>query len=107
MAARGGQRIRGVGMIVVVGGTGRVGRQVVAQLSELDVPVRVVSRGVSQAELPPGAEAARGDLADPVSLEAQLSGAESLFLLWPFTSPEMAASLAPKLMEVAARHVAR
>jgi len=31
-------------MIVVTGGTGRVGRQVVAQLSERDLPVRVVSR---------------------------------------------------------------
>jgi uncharacterized protein YbjT (DUF2867 family) len=65
-------------MIVVTGGTGRVGGQVVAQLRERDLPVRVVSRN------PDGTDAVRADLADPASLEPHLRDAEALFLVWPF-----------------------
>jgi uncharacterized protein YbjT (DUF2867 family) len=92
-------------VIVVTGGTGRVGAQVVAQLRERDLPVRVVSR--RPARSPDGTEAARADLADPASLEPHLLGADALFLLWPFTSAELTAALAPKLAEIAARHVGR
>ena len=94
-------------MIVVVGGTGRVGRQVAAQLRERDLPVRVLTRGLNPAGAPPGTETVRADLADPASLEPHLAGAQALFLLWPFTSPEMTAGLAPKVAEIAARHAAR
>jgi uncharacterized protein YbjT (DUF2867 family) len=93
-------------MIVVIGGTGRVGRQVVAQLAERDLPVLVVSRGFTAPVLP-AADTAHADLADPASLEPALRGAEAVFLLWPFTSPEMTAGLAPKVAEIAARHVSR
>ena len=93
-------------MIVVIGGTGRVGRQVVAQLAERGLPVRVVSRGFTAPVLP-AADTARADLADPASLEPALRGAEAVFLLWPFTSPEVTAGLAPKVAEIAARHVSR
>jgi uncharacterized protein YbjT (DUF2867 family) len=92
-------------VIVVTGGTGRVGAQIVAQLRERDLPVRVVSR--RPARSPEGTEAARADLADPASLEPHLLGADALFLLWPFTSAELTAALAPKLAEIAARHVGR
>jgi uncharacterized protein YbjT (DUF2867 family) len=94
-------------MIVVAGGTGRVGRQVAAQLRERDLPVRVVSRGLNPGGVPPGAEVARADLADPASLEPHLHGAQALFLVWPFTSPELTAGLAPKVAEIAARHAGR
>jgi uncharacterized protein YbjT (DUF2867 family) len=97
-------------MIVVTGGTGRVGRQVVAQLRERDLPVRVVSRtagrtpaGVETA----GVEAVPADLADPASLEPHLRDADALFLLWPFTSAEVTAALAPQVAKIAARHVTR
>jgi uncharacterized protein YbjT (DUF2867 family) len=92
-------------VIVVTGGTGRVGAQIVAQLRERDLPVRVVSR--RPARSPEGTETARADLADPASLEPHLLGADALFLLWPFTSAELTAALAPKLAEIAARHVGR
>jgi uncharacterized protein YbjT (DUF2867 family) len=92
-------------VIVVTGGTGRVGAQIVAQLRERDLPVRVVSR--RPARSPEGTEAARADLADPASLEPHLLGADALFLLWPFTSAELTAALAPKLAKIAARHVGR
>jgi uncharacterized protein YbjT (DUF2867 family) len=92
-------------MIVVTGGTGRVGRQVVAQLGENGVPVRVVSR--NPLGLPADVEAKRADLADPASLEPHLKGAAALFLLWPFTSADLTAELAPKVARIAARHVQR
>jgi uncharacterized protein YbjT (DUF2867 family) len=88
-------------MIVVTGGTGRVGGQVVAQLRERDLPVRVVSRH------PDGTDAVHADLADPASLEPHLRDAEALFLVWPFTSAEVTASLAPQVAAIAARHVSR
>ena len=94
-------------MIVLVGGTGRVGRQVAAQLRERDLPVRVVSRGLNPAAVPPGAEVARAELADPASLEPHLASARALFLVWPFTSPELTDGLAPKVAEIAARHAGR
>jgi uncharacterized protein YbjT (DUF2867 family) len=94
-------------MIVVVGGTGRVGRQVAAQLRKRDLPVRVVTRGLNPAAAPRGAEVARADLADPASLEPHLLGAQAVFLVWPFTSPEMTTGLAPKVAQIAARHAGR
>ena len=94
-------------MIVVAGGTGRVGGQVVAQLRERGLAVKVVSRGLNPGEVPPGAEVARADLADPASLEPHLADAQALFLVWPFTSPQMTAGLAPKVAEVTARHAGR
>ena len=84
-------------MIVVVGGTGRVGRQVVTQLTGSGRPVRSVSRGLNPGGLPSGAEAARADLTDPGSLEAHLQDAQSLFVVWPFTSPEVLSQPIPVL----------
>jgi uncharacterized protein YbjT (DUF2867 family) len=94
-------------VIVVAGGTGRVGRQVAAQLRQREQRVRVISRGLAGAAPQAGVEAVRADLADPASLEPHLEGAQALFLLWPFTSPEVTEDLAPKVAEIAARHAAR
>jgi len=92
-------------MIVVTGGTGRVGRQVVARLRERDLKVRVLSRRPGRSQ--EGTETVPADLADPASLEPGLRGADALFLLWPFTSAEMTAVLAPQVAKLAARHVTR
>jgi uncharacterized protein YbjT (DUF2867 family) len=98
-------------MIVVTGGTGRVGQQVVAQLRERNLKVRVVSRrpGQPQAgvETTVGVETMAADLADPATLEPALRDADALFLLWPFTSAELTATLAPQVAKLAARHVTR
>jgi uncharacterized protein YbjT (DUF2867 family) len=93
-------------MIVVVGGTGRVGRQLVDQLMTKGEAVRVVSRGILPSRQP-GVEAVQADLSDPGTLEPHLGGADSLFLVWPFTSPEIAARLAPVVAGIAARNVSR
>ena len=92
-------------MIVVTGGTGRVGRQLVTQLIQRDLPVRVVSRSSGRPQ--DGTETAVADLSDPASLEPHLPGADALFLLWPFTSAEVTADLAPEVAAIAARHVKR
>ncbi len=93
-------------MIVVVGGTGRVGGHLVGQLNRQGAAVRIVSRGILSSRQP-GVEAARADLSDPATLEPHLDGADSMFLVWPFTSPEIAARLAPVVARIAARHVSR
>jgi uncharacterized protein YbjT (DUF2867 family) len=94
-------------VIVVTGATGTVGRQVVTQLRERDLPVRAVTRDPAPAGLPAGAQVVRGDLADPASLEPHLAGADAVFLVWPFTSPELAAGQGARIAGMLARHVAR
>lgn len=94
-------------MILVTGATGTVGRQVVAQLRERDMPVRAVTRSPGSAGLPAGVEVVRGDLADPASLEPHLAGVDAVFLVWPFTSPVQAAGLGAGVVKVLARHVSR
>jgi uncharacterized protein YbjT (DUF2867 family) len=49
-------------MILVTGATGTVGRQVVTQLREQDVPVRAVTRDPASARLPAGVEVVRGEV---------------------------------------------
>lgn len=92
-------------MILVTGATGKVGRRLIAQLREQGALVRAVARDPRAAGLPPGVEVVRADLADPGSLEPHLAGVESVFLLWPFTSTEATADLAPMVVEVIASHV--
>ena len=92
-------------MILVTGATGKVGRQVVTQLHEQGAKVRALARDPASAGLPAGVEVARGDLTDPASLEPHLAGVEAVFLLWPFNSPEQAADLGARVVEVLARHV--
>ena len=94
-------------MILVTGATGKVGRQVVAQLTDRGIPVRGVARDPGSAARPAGAEWVSADLADPQSLAPHLSGVQSAFLLWPFTSARAAADIAPHLVEMIARHVPR
>jgi uncharacterized protein YbjT (DUF2867 family) len=94
-------------VIVVTGATGKVGRQVVMQLSERGEPVRAVARDPGSAGMPAGVEVVQGDLSDPASLEPYLAGADSVFLVWPFTSPEQAAGQGSQVVQVLARHVPR
>jgi uncharacterized protein YbjT (DUF2867 family) len=94
-------------VVLVIGATGRVGRQVVAQLVERGAAVRAFTRDPAGANLPSGIDVVRGDLAEPRSLEPYLKGVESAFLVWPFASRTAAVELAPGLVEMLARHVRR
>ncbi|MGH8572519.1 MAG: SDR family oxidoreductase, partial [Gammaproteobacteria bacterium] len=66
-------------VILVTGGTGNVGRQVVSQLLGTGVAVRVLTRSPDSAGLPGGVEVGRGDLADPGTLGGCLDGVDAVF----------------------------
>jgi len=93
-------------MILVVGATGTVGREVVAGLSARGRRVRALVRSAAKvaAVAGPGVEAAIGDLARPPSLDAALEGVTGVFLLSPL-DPEQA-TLQGNLVD-AARRVGR
>lgn len=93
--------------ILVTGATGTVGRQVVSQLLDTGRDVRALVRDPDCAELPVGVELVHGDLADPATLAAAVDGVGAAFLVWPFTSPEAAADLAPGVVGTIAEQVAR
>jgi uncharacterized protein YbjT (DUF2867 family) len=65
---------------VVFGARGNVGRHVAAGLQVLGVQVRLTSRSPATAGFPTRVQVAVADLADPGTLPAALSGAESVFL---------------------------
>ncbi|MFE3227971.1 NAD(P)H-binding protein [Nocardia sp. NPDC059228] len=87
----------------MVGATGNVGRQVVAQLVAAGVRTRALARDPETAGLPPGVEVVSGDLAEPESLAAAADGVDSVFLVWPFHGAEGAA----QVLKVLAGHAQR
>jgi uncharacterized protein YbjT (DUF2867 family) len=69
-------------MILVIGATGTVGRQLVAELlADGGMGVRALSRTPERAGLPGGVELVAGDLGRPETLSAALAGVERVFLL--------------------------
>jgi uncharacterized protein YbjT (DUF2867 family) len=62
--------------VLVVGGTGHVGRQVVAALRERDASVRVLVRPGSEA--PSDLDVVRGDMMEPSSLDAAFAGVDAV-----------------------------
>jgi uncharacterized protein YbjT (DUF2867 family) len=88
-----------VNRILLIGGTGTVGRQVALQLSALGAGVRVMTRKPEEARLPPGVEVVRGDLTRPETLDACLGGIDAVFLVW--VAPP--AAVAPALERMARR----
>ena len=78
--------------VLVTGGTGKVGTEVVSALLSRGASVRVLTRN-QQAELPAGAEVAIGDLLNPDSVRAALDGAGTLFLLIANTADELTQAL--------------
>lgn len=67
--------------ILVIGATGRVGRQVVDQLVRRGAKVRALTRDSSKANFPAGVDVAQGDVLDLDALRAAFSGVSTLFLL--------------------------
>ncbi|MCA8431112.1 SDR family oxidoreductase [Burkholderia seminalis] len=67
--------------ILVTGATGRVGRQVVRQLVDRGVDVRVLVRDPSRADFPAAVTVAQGDMLDIDALRTAFSGVRTLFLL--------------------------
>jgi uncharacterized protein YbjT (DUF2867 family) len=78
--------------ILVTGGTGNVGREVVKELQKRNADIRLLIRkeGVP---VPKGVEIAIGDLLDPVSVEKALHGVDKLYLLNAVTPDELTQGL--------------
>lgn len=68
--------------VLVIGGTGLVGSQVVRELTARGAKIRVLTRSAEKAKnLPEGVEAATGDLLDPASVRSVFKGVEDVFLV--------------------------
>jgi uncharacterized protein YbjT (DUF2867 family) len=67
--------------ILVIGATGRAGRQVVSQLPAT-VAIRALVRNPLTAGLPPHVEVAHGDLSLAGTLDDCLDGVDAVFLVW-------------------------
>jgi uncharacterized protein YbjT (DUF2867 family) len=78
--------------ILVTGGTGTVGTEVVQALLRRGESVRVFTRN-KEAKLPGGVEVAIGDLLDPDSVRSALNGVDKLFLLVGNVSDEVTQAL--------------
>jgi uncharacterized protein YbjT (DUF2867 family) len=68
--------------ILVIGGTGNVGRQVVYQLAATGARFRAMTRNPDAAGLPAQVEVVRGDLTVPETLDRCLQGIDTVFLVW-------------------------
>jgi uncharacterized protein YbjT (DUF2867 family) len=78
---------------LVIGGTGTVGRQVVAQLLTGGVQIRVLTRNPAAAGLPGQVAVVRGDLTLPETLDSGLGGVEAVFLVWTAPPATISAAL--------------
>ena len=65
-------------MILVTGGTGFIGRHLVARLAEGGQQIRVAARGSRKADLPEGVEQARADVVTGEGLAHALAGVEAV-----------------------------
>lgn len=93
-------------MILITGATGHVGRELVRILAARGEPARALVRSPGRAAgLPPGVEAAVGDLDDPASLVAAFQGADRLFLLVPGIAHQPAVNALEAASAAGVRHV--
>ncbi|MGB9465390.1 MAG: NAD(P)H-binding protein [Candidatus Acidiferrum sp.] len=88
--------------ILVIGGTGTVGRQVVSQLLTKGVRVRALARNPLTAGLSSHVDVVRGDLILPETLDGCLDGIDTVFLVWTAS----VTAFAPALERIA-KHVQR
>jgi len=79
--------------ILIIGATGRVGRQVVSQLPATGVRVRALARNPQTAGLPPHVDVVRGDLTLPETLDECLDGIDTVFLVWTAPPPTIAPAM--------------
>ncbi len=90
------------GKILVIGATGQIGRQLVAELVAKGEKVKAASRNATPIG---GAEAVSFDLARPESLSPALEGVDRLFVLVPGGTMNAVALLTPVIEAAAARGI--
>ena len=78
--------------ILVIGGTGNVGAEVVKELQKRKADIRLLVRNDST-PTPPGVEVVIGDLLDPVSIEKAMRGVDKLYLLNAVVADELTQGL--------------
>lgn len=78
--------------ILVTGGTGTVGSQVVQELLRRKAEVRVLTRDATKA-LPAGAKAVEGNLLEVASVRSVFDGVDAVFLLNPVSQTEASEAL--------------
>jgi uncharacterized protein YbjT (DUF2867 family) len=88
--------------ILVIGGTGNVGRHVVSQLTATGARFRVMIRNPDSLRLPREVDVVRGDLTVPETLDRCLQDIDTVFLVW--VAPPAAV---PDALERIARHARR
>src|SRR5438132_4849397 len=88
--------------ILVIGGTGNVGRHVVSQLAATGARFRAMTRNPDAAGFPPQVEVVRGDLTVPETLDRCLQDIDAVFVVW--VAPATAAASA---LERIAKHARR
>lgn len=81
--------------VLVIGGTGSVGREVIAGLCRAGVTARCMSRYPQKLQtLPQGVEGCVGDLEKPTTLKAAFSGVDAVFLMTALSRNETLQGLA-------------
>ena len=78
--------------ILVTGGTGTVGSEVVKELLKRDADVSVLTRDAKK-PLPAGAKAVEGNLLDVNSVRQVFKGVDAVFLLNPVSQTETSEAL--------------
>lgn len=79
--------------ILVTGGTGMVGSEVVRLLHGTTHDVHVLTRDPSKGRLPAGVTAVKGDLREPATVKRIFDGVDATFLLNPVSPTEAAEGL--------------
>ena len=68
--------------ILVIGGTGNVGRHVVSRLAATGTRFRAMTRTPDSVRVPREVDVVRGDLTDPKTLDRCLQDIDTVFLVW-------------------------
>src|ERR1700722_16119790 len=80
--------------ILVTGGTGKVGSEVIKELVKRNVSVRaLIRKQEASTTMPEGVEVSLGDLLDPVAMRKSLDGIDKLYLLNAVVADELTQGL--------------
>lgn len=79
--------------VLVTGGTGRIGKELVGELQKRGAPVRILTRDQDAKGVPAGVEVAVGDLTNPDTVREALKGVDQMFLLIGNVADELTQAL--------------